>query len=87
MSEELASCPFCGGEASFSEWRYDHGWERYVHCLECGARGPECDNREDAIAAWNRRAPVPPALGSATIQRFAPVPAPDADDDARRTLR
>jgi len=52
MSEELKPCPFCGstnlGFLSLFAWE--------VQCNLCLAEGPKADTREEAIAAWNRRA-------------------------------
>jgi len=54
---ELKPCPFCGTPPASSEIRGVVGYSFYVHCLECDADGPMLDERDDAIAAWNRRAP------------------------------
>lgn len=55
--EELARCPFCGGQASFSFL----GDKAKVFCVGCFAHGPEfavsydiCA-KDEAIRAWNRR--------------------------------
>lgn len=52
---ELAACPFCGGEASVSSETC--GWR--VECIErnCYAKGPWPDDctEAEAIAAWNQR--------------------------------
>ncbi len=67
---DLEPCPWCrttrlhldcfgikcgpGGDEQPTDWRvmHDEGQEP-----KCEAWGPECDTREQAIAAWNRRAP------------------------------
>lgn len=49
--EKLKPCPFCGGEAELYE-NYYHGCN--IYCLECGVEF-ECDSKEEAIEAWNRR--------------------------------
>lgn len=60
--EDLAACPFCGGEAH--EDALDHG-EWLIGCEACNAR-PERSvyvtgvGRDEAIAAWNRRTPTTP---------------------------
>lgn len=77
---ELKPCPFCGGEAFLHEipphthliakFMPDHmgSW-----AVECGQ--PDCgtgllrDGREDAISAWNRRAPSP--LSATTTRNLA----------------
>ena len=70
-------CPFCGGPDSRhlnnpDEFgRPSHG----IQCAngECWVCGPECETPSEAIAAWNRRAALPPA--------------PDAEaDKLRRTI-
>ncbi len=42
----LEYCPFCGSE------RLDNLQGDYVHCIDCGARGPCGD---DPITDWNHR--------------------------------
>ena len=55
---ELKLCPFCGGKA---KRRYAQPFS-WVQCTECKATSAyfgdtfaQCDGKEDAIAAWNRR--------------------------------
>lgn len=51
---EVKPCPFCGGKASAIEvLNYD---ATAVRCNGCHAQSGNYDTREDAIAAWNRRA-------------------------------
>jgi len=69
MSEDLKSCPFCGGKAS---WMVDtksafammvlkdDAVSNTVQCDECQNTTAEYAKKEDAIAAWNRRAPAEP---------------------------
>ena len=55
MSDELKlkPCPFCGSDDLGM-----NGGSEYVFCRGCGAEGAwNDDNVEEAIAAWNRRAP------------------------------
>jgi hypothetical protein len=62
---DLLPCPFCGGPDTrhFNNpdefGRPSHG----IQCAngECWVCGPECETPSEAIAAWNRRAPLPPA--------------------------
>lgn len=64
MKPGLLPCPFCGGEASLHKGM--QAFDDYeVHCDECGVCGPNFGSmdetfspRDDAIAAWNRRAPL-----------------------------
>ena len=55
MSEELKSCPFCGGEATRE---YDSDWGLVVRCLECPAIMTESPyfGVLDPIERWNLRA-------------------------------
>lgn len=59
---ELLPCPFCGGEAELVDFDLD---SCFVECRKCRASQPvlwpKSTSRQDAIAAWNRRAPaIPP---------------------------
>lgn len=58
MSEELKPCPFCG--ASVTAQETDDGPVRPVSviCGECGASSDIHNTADEAIAAWNRRAPM-----------------------------
>lgn len=61
---ELKPCPFCGettleldcfgitDDEQPTDWRVTH-----IADVPCQAWGPECATRDEAIAAWNRRAP------------------------------
>lgn len=57
--EEPLACPFCGGdnidifETDFGQ--YDEPYQFAVKCKSCGALVSAKD-KDDAIAAWNRRA-------------------------------
>jgi Lar family restriction alleviation protein len=63
MTEELKSCPFCGGaDATIGTEKKGkkHPWLRsYVHCKVCSANMYGFQTEDQAIAAWNRRAPSP----------------------------
>ena len=58
----LKQCPFCGADGFFSKMDAEY----WVECTRCSA-STRTDNlltRQDAAAAWNRRAPLaahPPA--------------------------
>lgn len=67
MNAELPACPFCGGTpATFTRY-FEHSgiYQSYVHCSRCmsqifvNARDRE-EARQEAIAAWKRRAPSNP---------------------------
>lgn len=61
MSEELKPCPFehvekeNGHRPYIQKGQYDLPW---IQCT-CGASGPLMATEEQAIAAWNTRAPDP----------------------------
>lgn len=67
MTEELKDCPFCGCKATFVKHSAGMpgtmGHDRWdaVACKHCRATVGACDRRfrekDDAAAAWNRRAP------------------------------
>lgn len=59
MSEEIAPCPFCGLKARL--YIGTEGGGSFVHCHDRCCDGPCRLNREEAIIAWNRRAPSKPA--------------------------
>jgi Lar family restriction alleviation protein len=57
-ADELAPCPFCGGEAREQPngWRGERPTWHEVRCDACDFSGPAFDTAEEAIAAWNKRA-------------------------------
>lgn len=58
MTEELKPCPFCGASAQVAEM--PRGFRNYfaLECAMCSGEGPPGKTSAEAIAAWNRRAPV-----------------------------
>ena len=54
MSEELKSCPFCGGLSGHVVGR-DH-LKAWVFCPDCDTEGPAAATHSEAITAWNTRA-------------------------------
>jgi Lar family restriction alleviation protein len=59
MSEELKSCPFCGGksEIEFDDEPCYHGstgWY-YAKCKVCRAKGSFKNTEKEAANAWNTR--------------------------------
>lgn len=52
-------CPFCGGEPQIEVTRVILSDRTRVYC-QCGASTRPDYNREEAIARWNRRAPLTP---------------------------
>ena len=60
IEPELKPCPFCGStqpKVSNDADLHDHVPSWYVLCSHCGCKGPEHLTLDDAIEAWNRRAP------------------------------
>jgi len=54
---DLKPCPFCGGAAVVVP--DDNDCWSFVECKFCAAQSDGCRTKEDAIAAWNRRAKEP----------------------------
>lgn len=88
MSETLAPCPFCGGEAELerSNERFEYGtggpnsvmeWGYYVYCTKCSAGIAAVDvpppSPEEAAEEWNRR--VESADHAALVARIAELEA------------
>jgi Lar family restriction alleviation protein len=61
----LLPCPFCGAKegdksfpALFDSDESGPSFRWHVYCWECGGQGDSKPTAEEAIAAWNRRAPA-----------------------------
>ena len=54
--EELLPCPFCGSKAEVVETHPVSTKSVFVRCQECGAFVTAFSTRDEAVAAWNRRA-------------------------------
>ena len=76
---ELLPCPFCGCGPSSDEHAQQVQFYRavgapngYVWCEGCGAEGPERQDRNAAIAAWNTRTGqlVEVQADDATVERL-----------------
>lgn len=53
MAEGLKPCPFCGFSFSYSLFlSASHPYA--IYCPVCGVSGPIGQNKEEAIAKWNR---------------------------------
>lgn len=55
MTNQLKACPFCGGHAQTD---FIDGGTCRIECYQCDCHTAHLDTPEQAIAAWNRRAPV-----------------------------
>jgi Lar family restriction alleviation protein len=54
---DALSCPFCGGRAIWGQRYVTLDRDAFfMHCLGCKLCGPEFNSKEEAVAAWNRRA-------------------------------
>lgn len=86
MTDNLLPCPFCGGEAECDRTmeRYEyctggpnsvHDYGYTVYCTQCGVethvRDVPPNDRDEAIAAWNRRAGQASPLTDATRQTIS----------------
>jgi Lar family restriction alleviation protein len=52
--EELLPCPFCGGRAEFNKTFVEGSTDGWVQCTYCGVHFITKE-RDEVIAAWNRR--------------------------------
>jgi hypothetical protein len=76
MSDKLLPCPFCPNGIAEKERIFMIGWA--IKCKSCGASSPVKDRLEDAIVAWNTRAPVKRVIGR-LIDEGIPFPSEDYD--------
>lgn len=51
MTKELKSCPFCGGNGSYS----NSGFGFIVKCRKCGSKTSIQESGKEAAEAWNAR--------------------------------
>lgn len=68
MNEKRKQCPFCGGDV-IHRWNTDETNE-WLQCDTCGANGPEREDYELALAAWNRRADLAAAPVSVEVYDY-----------------
>lgn len=53
---ELKPCPFCGGETKIRTYSSMGLIAFFVRCNDCAAESTCYDTKEEAVAAWNKRA-------------------------------
>ena len=51
MTEQLKTCPFCGGTANIAKGRI----EFWAYCPYCGAKTEFYETEQEAADSWNRR--------------------------------
>ncbi len=80
MTDEIAPCPFCGGEGEVCKTPNMHSV--YTQCgnRECSLVAPLRDTAADALAAWNRLASSGNLAKAARawlaeVERVDPLPA------------
>lgn len=55
--KRIEPCPFCGSHKTKARAvQKETRWLNSVVCDSCGATGPTCYNRTNAISKWNQRA-------------------------------
>lgn len=62
VDRPLLSCPFCG-HTDVRPHRFrdiGEGEEHFVQCYGCTTLGPPRKTADEAVQAWNERAPAPP---------------------------
>lgn len=54
ICDSIDDCPYCGPEGSGPSLSDPYDTENFhVWCNVCHMQGPECNNQEDAVFAWN----------------------------------
>ena len=56
--DALVGCPFCGQPGELAHWSNDTETRYFGRCVPCDIVGPWALTAEEAIAKWNKRAPV-----------------------------
>lgn len=73
MSKELKECPFCGSSGDEVAMHKEvDGCEWFVRCYVCHVETVRNETDAEAIAAWNRRAPVEQAPDGFAIVPLEP---------------
>ena len=65
ISDELKPCPFCGEKPILADG--------FVECPKCFASNPTTENclQSEAIASWNKRAPVASSISDEELEKLA----------------
>jgi Lar family restriction alleviation protein len=89
MTTDLEPCPFCGGVPyQGSETREVGELDWFVACGNyCGAACEAFESQDEAIAAWNRRAPSDESLDRISQALGLGTPAASVDNMAREIER
>ncbi len=64
MNDKPIPCPFCGSDDTDANFAFgyeggDESKPQYASgCMECGAAGPHKSTAEEAMKAWDTRAPI-----------------------------
>ncbi|MGZ7173845.1 Lar family restriction alleviation protein [Burkholderia gladioli] len=67
MSDKLSDCPFCGSAVKYIQGYAPLDDCHFIDCEGCGMSSKVFDNKDAAIAAWNRRASPAPAITMPTL--------------------
>lgn len=65
--QKILPCPFPREDGSPCGWQpgIPPATSEFVYCMRCGASGPHCETRAEAISRWNA------LVGAAEIARLA----------------
>ncbi|ARL52488.1 hypothetical protein BOC51_21315 [Burkholderia pseudomallei] len=55
---ELKPCPFCGSSVTHIQGHEPMDDCHFIDCVTCGMSSKIFSTKEDAVEAWNRRAPA-----------------------------
>lgn len=89
MTDALAPCPFCGGEAEWLDLDSDeaggsNAGGSVISCKACQASSHvEFGRKENLVAAWNRRAPTNTEGGEGLVSQSQPSVATGHSDAVR----
>ena len=70
MTEELKTCPFCGGTPKVITQNIHSINVFCVYCKKCGVRNRFTPIKPEAVARWNSRYPLKDAIKDAILRFF-----------------